>query len=227
MNFVEVTADKLLGPLNDVERKNAPKTLYAAGSLEFFKLPRVSVVGTRKPSDEGIALAKSITENLVAHGVVIVSGLAAGVDTIAHSETIAAGGKTIAVLGTSLDNFYPKENEALQRRIMSKQLAISQFESGMRGSKSSFPARNRTMALLSDATIIVEAGEKSGTEHQGWEAIRLGRPLFISDLVASKNYEWVEKLCYYGAEIFSPASSDAMFDVIPMLSNDVIEHVAL
>lgn len=227
MEFVEITAEKLLGPLNDVEQKNAPAKLYVCGNVGLFKLPRVSIVGTRQPSAKGVELANSIARYLVAHHVVVVSGLAEGIDTVAHTTAMDARGKTIAVLGTALDQYYPKQNELLQRQIMSEQLAVSQFEPGMRGSKSSFPARNRTMALLSDATIIVEAGEKSGTEHQGWEAVRLGRPLFISKLVADKNYEWVNKLCHYGADVLESTSSEAVFDVIPMVPNDAIEQVAL
>ena len=83
---------------------------------------------------------------------------------------------TIAVLGTDLDDCYPPENRPLQERLMREHLVISQFPSGTPSRRTNFPRRNRTMALLTDATVIIEAGESSGTLDQGWEALRLGRP---------------------------------------------------
>ena len=104
------------------------------------------------------------------HQMIVVSGLACGIDTAAHTAAIESGGKTIAVLGTPLDDTYPQENQALQSLIMAQHLAVSQFAPGAGTQPKNFPVRNRTMALLTDATVIVEAGEKSGTVHQGWEA---------------------------------------------------------
>ena len=102
-----------------------------------------------------------------------------------------AGGRTIAVLGTPIDQFYPAENEALQKKIATEQLVVSQFSSGYPITPKNFPLRNRVMALLTDATVIVEAGEKSGTVHQGWEALQLGRLLFLLESVAQdKSLTW-------------------------------------
>lgn len=185
-------------PPNAVEEKYAPAEIYAGGPAKLpLSDPRVSIVGTRHPSERGISNAKKLAATLVEHNVTIVSGLAAGIDTVAHRTAIEQGGSTIAVLGTPLDRAYPQENRRLQDEIMSKHLAISQFEPRKPITRANFVMRNRTMALLSHVTVIVEAGSKSGTEYQGWEAIRLGRPLFVMDTV--DDWPWVEQIFKYGA----------------------------
>jgi DNA processing protein len=107
------------------------------------------------------------------------SGLAKGVDTVAHTSAIEVGGRTVAVIGTPLDKAYPAENSELQRAIYSNHLLISPFASGQQVFKSNFPARNKVMALLSDATVIVEASDTSGTLHQAAECQKSNRWLFI------------------------------------------------
>lgn len=211
-----VTADVLLGrPLNDVERKFAPRTLNVKGPMQIpLPRPRVSIVGSRKASQEGIAAAGIIAKNLARMEVVIVSGLAEGIDTSAHLAAIAAGGRTIAVIGTPLNKTYPKRNFELQQKIMQDHLAISQFPIGNATTPKDFVLRNRTMALISDATIIVEAGDSSGSLHQGWEALRLGRSLFIwKSILNDSRLTWPEKMMQYGAmELSNP--TDAL-EVLP------------
>ena len=185
-------------PANDVEAKYAPSRLHVRGPLPLpLVSPRVSIVGTRHPSEDGMANAKRLASFLAKRGATIVSGLAAGIDTAAHRASMDDGGSTIAVLGTPLEKAYPAQNRALQDEIMQRHLVVSQFESGSATRPANFVMRNRTMALISDATVIVEAKAKSGTEHQGWEAIRLGRPLFLMETVPE--IPWVDKLCHYGA----------------------------
>lgn len=206
--FTAVTPDTLLGrPLNDIEVKFAPKNLFLAGPIETpLPKPRVSIVGSRKASAEGLASAGKIARLLVAQGVVIVSGLADGIDTSAHKATISAGGRTIAVLGTPLDKEYPAKNFDLLQEIKRNHLAISQFPVGHLTTRKDFVLRNRTMALISDATIIVKAGESSGSLHQGWEALRLGRSLFIwTSIVNDHRLTWPAKMLEYGAmELVDP-----------------------
>lgn len=128
------------------------------------------------------------------------SGLAEGIDTAAQQSAIEAGGKTIAVLGTPLDTAYPAENKTLLEKIKTHHLAVSQlaFESTI--SAEIFPLRNRTMALLSHATIIAEATERSGSWHMGWETLRLGRRLFIlRSAIENNGVTWPKKLLKYGA----------------------------
>ena len=194
----------LLGGLNAVEEKFATKTLYWSGDEKLLgHLPRVSIIGSRAASHEGLAEANQLAHVIAEHGGVTVSGLAKGIDTAAHKGAIEAQSKTIAVIGTPLNKYYPSENKLLQQTLMRDHLVISQFAEGSGYSKGNFPARNRTMALISNASVIVEAGEKSGTLHQGWEAFRLGRMLFISERVLNKPFDWPQQMLEYGAVSYS------------------------
>lgn len=190
---------------NDAESRNVPGRLFVAGSLPTpLELPRVSIIGTRAPSKEGRELARATAEALVRGGYAIVSGLARGIDAVAHKTAIDGGGQTIAVLGTPLDRTYPAENARLQAEIMERHLAVSQFPPGHPVAPGNFVRRNHTMAAVSDATVIIEAGRSSGTRHQGREALRLGRSLFVSELVmADRGNEWAQKLSQNGAMTFS------------------------
>ena len=207
--------DDLLGPLNEVERKNAPEWLYVAGDSGLLRrVPRVSIVGTREASADGLKRASKLARELVARQAVVVSGLAKGIDTAAHHAAIEAGGRTVAVLGTPLDQAYPRENAALQRLIMDQHLAVSQFAPGHPSGRTNFPRRNRTMALLTDATVIVEAGEGSGSLSQGWEALRLGRRLFIMrSVVDDKALKWPAEMLRYGADVL--AKTEDLIEALP------------
>lgn len=217
MTIREWTPEELLGPLNDVERKNAPARLFTAGDVALLRSgPRVSVVGSRKPSPEAVARARLIAKKLVARGIVVVSGLAEGIDTAAHQTAIEEGGRTIAVLGTALDEVFPAKNRALQERIAREHLLVSQFPVGVPARRGNFPMRNRTMALLTHATVIVEAGNKSGTLHQGWEALRLGRLLFILESVAANpELSWPAEMIRYGAQVLSRDNLELVLDEMP------------
>ena len=217
--------EKLLGrSLNDVENLYAAKTLYASGPMEIpLPRPRVSIVGTRQPSEAGLKTAKLIAEALTKKGVVIVSGLARGIDTAAHRTAIESGGRTIAVLGTPLDRAYPHENADLQSEIVKNHLAISQFRVGQTVTRSNFPIRNRTMALISDATIIVEAAEKSGSLSQGWETLRLNRLLFIWKSLFDAKLSWPDEMVKFGAMKLSDTKS--IFQLLPS-NRPVLEVVA-
>jgi DNA processing protein len=211
------TPEELLGQLNDIERKNAPERLFLAGHRDWMQgSRRVSVVGTRKPSREGVTRARDFARALLDRQIVVVSGLAVGIDSIAHRTAIETRGRTIAVLGTPLDVVYPPENHRLQAEIVREHLAITQFAPGTPTRRTNFPQRNRTMALLTDATVIVEAGESSGTLHQGWEALRLGRPLFLMEsLTKDERLSWPAEMIRYGAQVLSRANLDAVLDAIP------------
>jgi len=162
--------------------------------------PRVSIIGSRGASERGLAEAKEITNVLIENEVVIVSGLAKGIDTVGHKTAIKNGGRTIAVIGTPLNKVYPKENLELQNELKKNHLVISQYPVGYPTTPKDFVFRNRTMALISDATVIVEAGDSSGSLHQGWETLRIGRPLFICKAVVENNQlEWPKQMIEYGA----------------------------
>ncbi len=210
-----LTPEQLLGPLNDVERKFAPPKLYVAGPMKIpLPRPRVAIVGSRKASSNGLDAATNIARTLNKRRVVVVSGLAEGIDTAAHKATIEEGGRTVAVLGTPLDRVYPRKNSELQNEIMTNHLAISQFPIGHSTQPKDFVLRNRTMALISNASIIVEAGETSGSLHQGWEALRLGRPLFIwKSIMSDSSLSWPKRMMRYGAlELNEP---EQIVDLLP------------
>jgi DNA processing protein len=209
------TFESLLGrPPNDFEEKFASKIFYVRGSLPRpLPTPRVSIVGSRKASPEGLSDARRIAKILVEKDVVIVSGLAEGIDTAAHETSIETRGRTIAVLGTPLNKTFPQKNFKLQQEIMRHHLAISEFPLGHHTIRKDFVARNRTMALISDATIIVEALETSGSRHQGWEALRLGRSVFIWKSILNKQLKWPGEMIRYGAiELSDPAD---VFESLP------------
>ena len=208
------TVPELLGPQSELERKHAPERLFAAGDVELIRgSNRVSVIGARKPTPAGLRRAHRLAVELAREGVVVVSGLAEGIDTAAHDGVLAAGGRTVAVLGTPLDVCYPRQNRQLQRRIMMEHLALSPFAPGSPVARKNFPYRNRVMALISDATVIVEAGDASGTLAQGWEAIRLGRPLFILEsLAGAPDLTWPGKMLRYGAQVLT--STGPLLDLL-------------
>jgi len=216
-DIIAAPAAELLGVLNDVERKHAPEVLYYRGDLRLLqKSPRVAIVGSRVPSADGLRRAAKLGRALVSQGAVIVSGLAEGIDTAAHLAAIESGGRTIAVLGTPLDKPYPASNRDLFERIAADNLVVSQFGSGASVQPRNFPIRNRTMALIAHATIIVEAGEKSGTLHQAWEALRLGRPLFLLDSITKRaDLHWPSEVRKYGAQVLSDTTFADLVEQLP------------
>lgn len=210
-----VSPEDVLGPLNDLERLNAPKQLFLAGNAELLRRrPKVSIVGSRKATPEGLRRAAKLARILAENGVVVVSGLAEGIDTAAHRAAMDAGGSTIAVIGTPLNKVYPPQNADLQREIAERHLVVSQFPIGYPTYPGCFPMRNRTMALIVDASVIVEAGDTSGSLSQGWEALRLARALFFMKSVEeSKTLAWPKKMIGYGAQVLD--DPEELLDALP------------
>ena len=180
--------------------------LYYLGWWDLAHSPSVAVVGTRKPSQEGISRTRKLVRSLAADEFTIVSGLAAGIDRIAHETALEEGGNTIAVLGTPLSQAYPKEHEELQRRIANHYLIVSQvplkryLTQDYRSNRGFFPERNVTMSALTQATVIVEAGETSGTLIQARAALEQGRKLFIFEsCFRNKHLSWPRKFAEKGA----------------------------
>lgn len=168
-----------------------PVHLFMAGDTALLERRCIAVIGARKASELGRKRARKFARELVEAGVVVVSGLADGIDTEALSSALEAGGRVIAVIGTPLDQAYPASNKRLQERIYRDHLLVSQFRPGTRVFPSNFPARNRTMAALSDASVVIEASDSSGTLHQAAECMRLGRWLGISrGVVEDKTLNW-------------------------------------
>lgn len=161
--------------------------LYYRGWWDLVNSRCIAVVGTRSPTPEGEKRARQIVSALVYDGFTIVSGLAKGIDRVAHEAAIEAKGRTIAVLGTPISHAYPAENRNLQEKIACDFLLISQVpvkrwqSQGPKQNRMFFPERNITMSALTEGTVIVEAGETSGTLIQARHALKQGRKLFILD----------------------------------------------
>lgn len=188
------------------DAKHPVELLYYRGIWDMVEARCVSVVGTRKPTPEGVKRARKLSKMLGEAGFTIVSGLAAGVDTAAHTTALAGGFPTIAVIGTSICEVYPKENASLQEKIAAEHLLVSQVpvERYRRGNPSInklfFPERNVTMSALTEATVIVEAGETSGTRVQANAAFHQGRKLFILDSCFQRaDLTWPEQFRQRGA----------------------------
>lgn len=214
----------LFGRLTEFEETNAPDQLFMKGDTTLLtEGRRVAIVGSRKASREGISRARSLTKTLVEYDITVVSGLAEGIDAVAHETAIEKGGKTIAVLGTPLSQAYPAKNKALLEIIKRDHLAISQFPEGYPPKRENFPLRNRTMALICDATVVVEAGEKSGTRHQAWEGIRLGRLVYIMQNVAQNGeLTWPQEMIGYGAQVLRREDiPEIIFDIPRFTAGDV------
>lgn len=180
--------------------------LYYRGNWDLVFTRGISIVGTRKPSLKGLKRAEQLTRDLVKENFTIYSGLADGIDTIAHKTAIALGGNTVAVIGTPLSVCYPQQNKNLQEEIAKHHLLISQvpvvsyLNKNISFTRLFFPERNKTMAALTEATIIVEAGNTSGTLVQAKAALKQGRKVFILE----NNFEnlqltWPSQLMQKGA----------------------------
>lgn len=161
------------------ELHDPPSTLFVRGErLELLDEPAVAIVGARSCSAYGAQVARSLARELAAAGLVVVSGLARGVDGEAHRGAVEAGGTTVAVLGCGIDRDYPARHAELARRIVGAGLVVSEYPPGTEPAPWRFPARNRLIAALARATVIVEARERSGALITADFALELGREVF-------------------------------------------------
>jgi DNA processing protein len=185
--------------LHDSERPTP--LIYYRGDIGLLESKSVSIVGTRKASQVGLSRAAKIARELVESGYTVVSGLAAGIDTAAMRAAIDSGGNVIGVIGTPIDEYYPKENKGLQDLISKGHLLISQVpfykyaHQSFSTKKYYFPERNELMAAVSDATVIIEATDTSGTLTQARACLHQGRPLFIlRSCLDNPDIKWPSRL---------------------------------
>ncbi len=170
--------DKLY-PLSLREIKNPPKKLFVRGGADLSGF-NIAIVGTRKATSLGILIAKDFSAKLSNLGVTIVSGLALGIDSAAHTGALLSNGRTIAVLGNGVDKIYPAQNESLAQKILETHGAIiSEYEPGTPSYKDNFIMRNRIISGLSKAVIIIEAPKKSGAIATAGFAADQGVPVFV------------------------------------------------
>lgn len=179
--FVTVLDDNFPAHLRDI--REMPPFLFYEGSLRTDD-DGMSVVGSRSPSAWGLDFAAKVAQFLVAEGLTVIGGLAAGIDAAAHRAALDAGGRTVAFIGTGISKSYPQENAGLQREIAERGLVLSQFYPAAPPTKQSFPMRNASMSGYGLATIVIEAGEYSGTRIQARLAGEHGRPVILTDRVA-------------------------------------------
>ncbi|MGR6916099.1 DNA-processing protein DprA [[Actinomadura] parvosata] len=165
-----------------------PPLLFARGAV-IEEDDGVAVVGSRAVSPRGREVAAELATRLVERGLTVVSGLAAGVDTMAHQAALRAGGRTVAIIGTGIRRHFPPENRHLHREVAERGAVFSQFWPDRAPDKTTFPLRNGTMSGYSLATIIVEAGERSGTRIQARRAVEHGRPVILMRSVVDRT-DW-------------------------------------
>jgi len=165
-----------------------PPVLFMRGTADERDATSVAVVGTRHPTEQGIDQARQLATGLAASSVPVISGLAAGIDSAAHTAALAAGGRTVAVIGTGIDRAYPPQNAGLQEEIAAKGLLVSQFLPGSSPTKASFPMRNAVMSGYALATVVIEAADRSGSRMQARLALRHGRHVFLMRSLLEHNW---------------------------------------
>lgn len=175
MNIIRISGNKLPDKLKLLA--DPPGRLSTIGDLdELLKLPILGIVGARKASSYGRSITESMAEETARAGICIVSGLALGIDSIAHKAALAARGKTIAVLPSGLKQIYPASHRELARSIADKAgVLLSEYEDDFRPRRESFIQRNRIIAALSDALLVTEAAERSGSLYTANFALELGK----------------------------------------------------
>ena len=157
---------------------DCPPVLYVRGTLPPDEALTIAVVGTRRASPYGTQATREIVEDLAAAGTVVVSGMARGIDTVAHKATLDAEGVTVGVLASGLDVVYPAENAALARRVLERGALVSEHPPGVRMRKESFLLRNRIMSGMSRGVVVIEAGERSGAIRTASDALEQNRDVF-------------------------------------------------
>lgn len=180
-----------------------PIGFYMRGNQELLDQKALAIIGCRANTTYGEKVTRQLTKELVSHGFTIISGLARGIDRIAHEETIKSNGKTIAILGNGLDRMYPEENKELAREILKKGGAlISEYPIGTKPEKMNFPARNRIISGMASGIVVIEAKKKSGTMITVDFALEQGKDIFaIPGNITSPNAEGTNLLLKEGAKI--------------------------
>lgn len=203
--FVSLSLSSPTYPILLKEIPDAPEQLFVVGTLPDEQMMAIAIVGTRKATVQGRLIAKRLAKELASRGVVIVSGLALGIDTAAHEGALEARGKTLAVLANGLDTIYPSQNTGLADAIIDKGGALfSEYPLGTPSFPSNFIARNRIVSGLSIATIVIEAPDRSGTLATARFALEQGREVFVVPGPADHpNYVGSYKLIRDGARLIT------------------------
>lgn len=180
-----------------------PIVLYIKGNKSILNEFSLAIIGCRDQTKYGEIVAKNISYEISKNNIVTISGLARGIDSIAHKETLKAKGKTIAVIGSGVDNIYPEENKELAKEIIKNGGAIiSEYVVGTKAQKMNFPARNRIISGMSNGVVVIEAKKKSGTMITVDFALEQGKEVFaVPGNILSKNSEGTNELIKQGAKL--------------------------
>ena len=198
ISFISRESDEFPILLRDIPRP--PIGLFCLGKLPPDESPKVAVIGSRRCSEYGKIASRLVAKPLSERGIVIVSGMASGIDSMAHKAALQGGGKTIAVLGTGVDICYPSENRRLRPEIISNGCLVSEYPPGTEARKHYFPDRNRIVSGISLGVIVVEAAKKSGTLGTVNHAAEQGREVFaVLGNITSKLSEGTNALIKDGA----------------------------
>lgn len=200
---------------------NRPPLLFVSGALEPQDVRSIAVVGTRQASRRGLAAAEAVAGGLADRGFTVVSGLADGVDGVAHRAALSRGRRTVAVIGTGVRRTYPAKHAALQREIAATGAVVSQFWPDSPPSRQSFPMRNIVMSGFSLATVVIEASHTSGAKMQARFALEHGRPVFL--LASLLEHQWAQEYAERpGARVIEDAADVA--DHVERLA--AVEHLS-
>ncbi|QEA58430.1 DNA-protecting protein DprA [Leuconostoc koreense] len=191
-------------PIQLKEIFDPPLILFYEGNVSALKLPNLAVVGTRTATSYGLSCLRSLLPNVINRGTAIVSGLAKGIDVMAHQVTFANQGVPIAVIGTGLNVAYPARNKLLQQQVAQYGIVLSEYTHDVGPQKSHFPARNRIIAGLSSATLVIEAQIKSGSLITANYALQNNREvLSVPGPIFSENSRGTNELLKLGAKLIS------------------------
>lgn len=205
-DIVPLTVESPEYPELLLQTSQPPWVIYTRGSIELLKLPTIAVVGTRTPTVYGKRMAESLCRDLSVAGICIVSGLAKGIDGIAHQGGLRGPGRTIGVLGCGIDVIYPKEHTFLYHEILEQGLLLSEYPPGMGAAPGMFPLRNRIIAGISLGTLVIEAALKSGSLITSDMALDESRDVFaVPGPVSSPKSAGTNRLIQNGAKLVTNA----------------------
>ncbi len=217
--MITIRKDDELYPKKLKEISNPPEQIYANGNLDILNNKSIAVVGSRNMSSYGEKITKQIVRDLALSGLCIVSGMAVGIDAVAHRTCLENGGKTIAVLGSGLKRIFPPENKDLYKKIVQNDgCVISEYEADASAQKRFFVQRNRIVSGLADATLVIEATYRSGTSITAKYALAQGKKLFcIPNSIGNKNSAGILNWIKRGAKVVTCAE-----DILKELNMDSI-----
>jgi DNA processing protein len=228
LSFAEKRKVKIITRIDDdypLQLKNIyspPLVLYIQGALPASDEPAIAVVGTRRATEYGKVAAAKISGDLGKRGVIVVSGMARGIDAVAHLAAIRSGGRSIGVMGSGLDVIYPSEHRKLYQQLSEHGAVVTEFAFGTKPDKSNFPIRNRIISGLSFGTLIIEASEKSGTLITGKYTLEQGRELFaVPGNITSRQSVGTNYLIKTGAKLVQRAE-DVINELPPHLLKKIL-----